>query len=248
MNFVTNKKELGMFGSKIRGLMPAEFKKYLDIIQSDTKLPEEGFSGYMNLMSNLDRYEILENVKTFEDLAKYHIDTDSRYDVDKIHDLLDYVKYDEFGRHVNDAEMPGVFSEAGFIKDRKSAWEIVYKADGTEENGPTKVSYFQLDESEPDVKKLVNLSYDSVCKFYDGVRWKNYKKVFEGEMEVSSPKEIFEFLRNAVLSGEEIKGFKGVLPRVSDIVCITDGDGVETYFYADPFVFRNVTEEFCGKE
>ena len=85
----------------------------------------------INLIDNLDKYEIYPGVESDADLGRYYIEELGMMEVPDY--LADYIDYEAYGRDVAINEM-GQFTDYGYVRDTQESFTEYY--DGDRENIP----------------------------------------------------------------------------------------------------------------
>ena len=120
----------------------------------------------INLIDNLDKYEIYPGVESNADLGRYYIE---ELGILEIPDhLADYFDYEAYGRDMAINEM-GQFTDYGYVRDTQESFTEYY--DGDRENIPEE--YRVMDFTVSDEKEKENMDYESFKEtFADDIREK----------------------------------------------------------------------------
>ena len=120
--------ELNYLAKEMAGMDEQELSKFEGILQSGVGLPEqENAKAYINLIHNLDCYELLEGVTNDEEYGSYIL-TNSEISMnnnEQVQWLLQYVDTEAVGRDacINDQ---GNYCDAGYICRNGNNYEEIY--------------------------------------------------------------------------------------------------------------------------
>ena len=91
----------------------------------------------INLIDNLDKYEIYPGVDDYSDLGRYYIDEVGVMEIPE--HLANYIDYEAYGRDVAIDEM-GQFTNYGYVRDTQESFTEYY--DGDRESIPDEYKVF----------------------------------------------------------------------------------------------------------
>ena len=120
--------ELNYLANEMTGMNEHELKKFEGILQSGVGLPEtENAKAYINLIHNLDCYELLEGVTNDEEYGQYIIENSelATSDNEQIEWLLQYVDTEAIGRDAC-INTNGNFCKAGYIYNNQGKYVEIY--------------------------------------------------------------------------------------------------------------------------
>lgn len=123
----TNLEKLNYLAGRLEELASYELDEYKAVLESGLGLPEDDLDGLINLTYNLDRYDIIPDVKDEDDLGRYWVEESGVYDTKNMGNLANYIDYERFGRDIA-LDEGGMFTDAGYIRDDCSSWD--YEFDG----------------------------------------------------------------------------------------------------------------------
>lgn len=240
-----------------------------DIFESAIELGDYTSSAkdLINLIGNLDNYDLLPGVQDDSDLGYYWIEESGVYDLSNMGNLASYFDYEKFGRDIQIDEY-GTFTSSGYVRCINDSFYREYDGDRdnipdeyrlTAENnvlsissksheterrsqelppdGPGTYSLYQLKDGES-TRYHRFASYDELKRLGLSVDRTNYNEVYSAEL----PK---HFTADDIFMKFNLYpplDFKGHSLSVSDVIVIRK-DGTEKALYVDT-VGNNEVMEF----
>lgn len=120
--------ELNYLANEMAGMDGQELQKFEGILQSGVGLPEtENAKAYINLIHNLDCYELLEGVTNDEEYGRYIVENReaAMSNSEQVQWLLQYVDMEAVGRDASINEA-GNYCDAGYIYHNRGNYEEIY--------------------------------------------------------------------------------------------------------------------------
>ena len=127
----------------------------------------------INLIDNLDKYEIYPGVENNADLGRYYIEELGMMEVPDY--LADYIDYEAYGRDVAINEM-GQFTDYGYVRDTQESFTEYY--DGDRENIPDE--YRVMDFKVSGEKERKTMNYETFKQeFAEDIKEKLYERGYD---------------------------------------------------------------------
>lgn len=127
----------------------------------------------INLIDNLDKYEIYPGVESNADLGHYYIEELGMMEVPDY--LADYIDYEAYGRDVAINEM-GQFTDYGYVRDTQESFTEYY--DGNRENIPDE--YRVMDFMVSGEKERKTMNYETFKQeFAEDIKEKLYERGYD---------------------------------------------------------------------
>ena len=127
----------------------------------------------INLIDNLDKYEIYPGVESNADLGHYYIEELGMMEVPDY--LADYIDYEAYGRDVAIKEM-GQFTDYGYVRDTQESFTEYY--DGDRENIPDE--YRVMDFMVSGEKERKTMNYETFKQeFAEDIKEKLYERGYD---------------------------------------------------------------------
>lgn len=127
----------------------------------------------INLIDNLDKYEIYPGVESNADLGRYYIEELGMMEVPDY--LADYIDYEAYGRDVAINEM-GQFTDYGYVRDTQESFTEYY--DGDRENIPDE--YRVMDFTVSGEKERKTMDYETFKQeFAEDIKEKLYERGYD---------------------------------------------------------------------
>ena len=127
----------------------------------------------INLIDNLDKYEIYPGVESNADLGHYYIEELGMMEVPDY--LADYIDYEAYGRDVAINEM-GQFTDYGYVRDTQESFTEYY--DGDRENIPDE--YRVMDFKVSGEKERKTMNYETFKQeFAEDIKEKLYERGYD---------------------------------------------------------------------
>ena len=127
----------------------------------------------INLIDNLDKYEIYPGVESNADLGHYYIEELCMMEVPDY--LADYIDYEAYGRDVAINEM-GQFTDYGYVRDTQESFTEYY--DGDRENIPDE--YRVMDFMVSGEKERKTMNYETFKQeFAEDIKEKLYERGYD---------------------------------------------------------------------
>lgn len=127
----------------------------------------------INLIDNLDKYEIYPGVESNADLGHYYIEELGMMEVPDY--LADYIDYEAYGRDVAINEM-GQFTDFGYVRDTQESFTEYY--DGDRENIPDE--YRVMDFMVSGEKERKTMNYETFKQeFAEDIKEKLYERGYD---------------------------------------------------------------------
>jgi len=184
----------------------------------------------INLIDNLDKYEIYPGVEDYSDLGHYYIDEVGVMEIPE--HFANYIDYEAYGRDVAINEM-GQFTDYGYVRDTQESFTEYY--DGDRENIPDE--YRVMDFMVSGEKERKTMNYETFKQeFAEDIKEKLYERVRISFNNVEKTNQNYEAMsvvpegnnvgvnfniENAFASYEHTDDYAGVL--ASATMVIADG-------------------------
>ncbi len=146
-----NLDELNYFASKLEELNDYGMDRFQAIMQESDFT--SSVKDLINLIDNMDKYDIYPGVEDNTDLGHYCIEELGMLDIPE--PLQNYFDYEAYGRDVA-FNYGGTFTDAGFVVDRQESFIEYY--DGVYENIPEE---YRITGKITDKEKETNMDYES---------------------------------------------------------------------------------------
>ena len=130
-----NLDELNYLASKLEELDDHDYEHFQAAMQVSDYTGS--VKDLINLMDNLDKYEIYPGVDDYSDLGRYYIDEVGVMEIPE--HLANYIDYEAYGRDVAIDEM-GQFTNYGYVRDTQESFTEYY--DGDRESIPDEYRVF----------------------------------------------------------------------------------------------------------
>lgn len=163
--------ELNYLASKIDELDEHDYNHFRAAMQVSDYTGS--IKDVINLIDNLDKYEIYPGVENYADLGHYYVNELGMVDLPDY--LVDYFDYEAYGRDMAINET-GQLTDYGYVRDTQETFTEYY--DGNRENIPDeyRVMVFMV----PDEKERKNMDYESFKEvFADDIREKLGERGYE---------------------------------------------------------------------
>ncbi len=105
----------------------------------------------INLTYNLDRYDILPDVKDDSDLGYYWVHESGAYDIKSLGALANYIDYDRFGSEIQHDE-GGTFTDYGYVRSNGESWNHYFN--GELDDIPDEYRLTRLDEESQEAETI----------------------------------------------------------------------------------------------
>lgn len=188
----------------------------------------------INLIDNLDKYEIYPGVESNADLGHYYIEELGMMEVPDY--LADYIDYEAYGRDVAINEM-GQFTDYGYVRDTQESFTEYYDGDrenipdeyrvmdfmvsGEKERKTMNYETFKQEFAEDIKEKLYERGYDDVSISFNNVEKTNQNYEAMTVVPEGSNVGVNFNIENAFASYEHTDDYAGVL--ASATMVIADG-------------------------
>lgn len=135
-----NLDELNYLASKMDELNDYRYEKFQAALQINDYT--DSVQELINLIDNLDKYDVYPNIEDHDDLGRYYIEELDAMSVPE--HLKNYIDYEAYGRDValNEA---GQFTNYGYVRDTQDSFTEYY--DGNPENIQKEYRVFQQSET-----------------------------------------------------------------------------------------------------
>lgn len=130
-----NLDELNYLASKLEELDDHDYEHFQSAMQVSDYTGS--VKDLINLINNLDKYEIYPGVDDYSDLGRYYIDEVGVMEIPE--HLANYIDYEAYGRDVAIDEM-GQFTNYGYVRDTQESFTEYY--DGDRESIPDEYRVF----------------------------------------------------------------------------------------------------------
>ena len=149
----TNLEKLNYLAGVISELDANQRERYEAILESGLSVEQSGIDGLINLAYNLEKYDLLPDVKDEDDLGRYYAELSFGDSLEsKIGELAGYIDYERYGSdcQINEA---GMFTDSGYIRDTGESWNEYY--DGSRDDIPEEYQLTCNTEKEPEKMKVI---------------------------------------------------------------------------------------------
>ena len=168
----------------------------------------------INLIDNLDKYEIYPGVESNADLGHYYIEELGMMEVPDY--LADYIDYEAYGRDVAINEM-GQFTDYGYVRDTQESFMV----SGEKERKTMNYETFKQEFAEDIKEKLYERGYDDVRISFNNVEKTNQNYEAMSVVPEGNNVGVNFNIENAFASYEHTDDYAGVL--ASATMVIADG-------------------------
>ena len=188
----------------------------------------------INLIDNLDKYEIYPGVESNADLGRYYIEELGMMEVPDY--LADYIDYEAYGRDVAINEM-GQFTDYGYVRDTQESFTEYYDGDrdnipdeyrvmdftvsGEKERKTVNYETFKQEFAKDIKEKLYERGYDDIRIIFNNVEKTNQNYEAMSVVPEGSNVGVNFNIENAFASYEHTDDYAGVL--ASATMVIADG-------------------------
>ena len=138
--------KLNYLAGVLANLSASDREKYEAVLESGISVEQPGIDGLINLAYNLERYDLLTEVKDEYDLGRYYAKLSFGAELEeRMGELANYIDFEGYGSdcQINEG---GMFTDAGYMKDTGEEWNKYF--DGSLENIPEK---YRLPERKDDL-------------------------------------------------------------------------------------------------
>lgn len=166
-----NLDELNYLASKLDELDDHDYNHFQAAMQISDYTGS--INDVINLIDNLDKYEIYPGVESNADLGHYYIEELGMMEVPDY--LADYIDYEAYGRDVAINEM-GQFTDYGYVRDTQESFTEYY--DGDRENIPDE--YRVMDFMVTGEKERKTMNYETFKQeFAEDIKEKLYERGYD---------------------------------------------------------------------
>ena len=166
-----NLDELNYLASKLDDLDDHDYNHFQAAMQISDYTGS--IKDVINLIDNLDKYEIYPGVESNADLGHYYIEELGMMEVPDY--LADYIDYEAYGRDVAINEM-GQFTDYGYVRDTQESFTEYY--DGDRENIPDE--YRVMDFMVSGEKERKTMNYETFKQeFAEDIKEKLYERGYD---------------------------------------------------------------------
>ena len=167
-----NLEELNYLASELEELGDYEYLHFQAAMQVSDYT--NSIKDLINLVDNLDKYDVYPDTFSHEDLGRYCIEELHALKVPE--NLLNYIDYEAYGRDVA-LEESGDFTDYGYVRDTQDTFQEYY--DGDLKNIPEEYRLFNHSETVNE-KKRENMDYENFKEnFIEDVRKGLYERGIE---------------------------------------------------------------------
>ena len=131
-----NLDELNYLASKLEELDDHDYEHFQAAMQVSDYTGS--VKDLINLINNLDKYEIYPGVDDYSDLGRYYIDEVGVMEIPE--HLANYIDYEAYGRDVAAIDEMGQFTNYGYVRDTQESFTEYY--DGDRESIPDEYRVF----------------------------------------------------------------------------------------------------------
>lgn len=178
-----NLDELNYLASKLEELDDHDYEHFQAAMQVSDYTGS--VKDLINLIDNLDKYEIYPGVEDYSDLGHYYIDEVGVMEIPE--HLANYIDYEAYGRDVAIDEM-GQFTNYGYVRDTQESFTEYY--DGDRESIPDEYRVFgTAEKSEEKTSVLKDLKEKQVlCQQHitERIQLESMEPVMESETDHQS--------------------------------------------------------------
>lgn len=168
--------ELNYLASKLQDLDDHEYEHFQAAMQISNYTGS--IKDVINLIDNLDKYDVYPGVENEADLGKYYVYELGMMQVPE--QMVDYIDYEAIGRDVSINES-GQFTTYGYVRDTQESFTEYY--DGDRENIPDE--YRVMSFQDTDEKERKTMDYEKFKEeFAEDIKQKLYERGY-GEVKVN---------------------------------------------------------------
>ena len=145
--------KLNYLAGLLENLSAPDREKYEAVLESGISVEQSGIDGLINLAYNLEKYDLLTEVKDEDDLGRYYAELTYGEDLnEKMGELANYIDFERYGSdcQINEA---GMFTDAGYMRDTGEEWNEYY--DGSLEDIPEEYRLTGMEEREAEKIKVL---------------------------------------------------------------------------------------------
>ena len=145
--------KLNYLAGLLENLSVPDREKYEAVLESGISIEQSGIDGLINLAYNLEKYDLLTEVKDEDDLGRYYAELTYGEDLnEKMGELANYIDFERYGSdcQINEA---GMFTDAGYMRDTGEEWNEYY--DGSLEDIPEEYRLTGMEEREAEKIKVL---------------------------------------------------------------------------------------------
>ena len=157
-----NLDKLNYLAGVIAELDASDREKYEAVLESGLSLGQDGIDGLINLVYNLDNYDMLPGVEDEDDLGRYYAELMYGENPDeKMGELAHYIDFEHYGSdcQINEG---GMFTDKGYMRDTGVTWDRYF--DGSLEDIPDEYRLGDSETREPE--KITVLVLEPMKKPY----------------------------------------------------------------------------------
>lgn len=228
--------KLNYLAGLLENMSAPDREKYEAVLESGISVEQSGIDGLINLAYNLEKYDLLTEVKDEDDLGRYYAELTYGEDLnEKMGELANYIDFERYGSdcQINEA---GMFTDAGYMRDTGEEWNEYY--DGSLEDIPDEYRLTGMEERE--AEKIKVLVIEPMKKPYVKEiehTLENLQREVGGSIEAVYP---FED-RAAIICNDDHKFNGSQLNR-----CLRDENGEVYDILAGNFMVAGLTEYDFG--
>ena len=229
-----NLDELNYLASKLDDMSQDEYERF----QAAMEIGDHtgSIQELINLMENLDCYDIYPDIHDHDDLGRYYIEELDAMQVPE--HLRNYIDYEAYGRDIA-LEESGQFTDLGYVRDTGDSFNEYYDGERGSIPEEYRVMTFQDDVPEEEIsERAMDLAYD-MDEFF---RQHDPQYAAEHPEEHAAKEEIYENLMAGRISAldEKLAALgqtqEDYLP--SEIEKFKDATGYEEFLDVDPQAIR----------
>lgn len=145
--------KLNYLAGVLENLSASDREKYEAVLESGISVEQSGIDGLINLAYNLEKYDLLTEVKDEDDLGRYYAELSFGADLkERMGELADYIDFERYGSdcQINEA---GMFTDAGYMRDTGEEWNEYF--DGSLEDIPEEYRLTGMEEREAEKIKVL---------------------------------------------------------------------------------------------
>ena len=228
--------KLNYLAGVLENLSASDREKYEAVLESGISVEQSGIDGLINLAYNLEKYDLLTEVKDEDDLGRYYAELSFGADLkERMGELADYIDFERYGSdcQINEA---GMFTDAGYMRDTGEEWNEYF--DGSLEDIPEEYRLTGMEERE--AEKIKVLVIEPMKKPYVKAiehTLENLQREVGGNIEAVYP---FQD-RAAIICNDDHKFNGSQLNR-----CLRDDNGEVYDILAGNFMFAGLNEYDFG--
>ena len=233
-----NLDELNYLASKLDDMSQDEYERF----QAAMEIGDHtgSIQELINLMENLDCYDIYPDIHDHDDLGRYYIEELDAMQVPE--HLRNYIDYEAYGRDIA-LEESGQFTDLGYVRDTGDSFHEYYDGERGSIPEEYRVMTFQDDIPEEEISEwAMDLAYD-MDEFF---RQHDPQYAAVHPEEHAAKEEIYENLSDCrIASLEEKLKALGQTPEdylPSELEKFKEAVGYEAYLDVDPQVIREAIE------